>query len=131
MKNRKSSTNIVTSFIKDDDKVLILKRSNKVKWMKCLWAGVSGIIEKYDVTPLARAKSEIFEDPYNIAKYWIKGQKELKPEGGNVAFLKTHTPLVTINNNSFTNESLSLAIIHVVRDPRDIVVSYSKFMNEN
>ena len=57
-----SSTNIVTSFIKDDDKILILKRSNKVKSMKCLWAGVSGIIEKHDATPLDRAKTEIFEE---------------------------------------------------------------------
>ena len=56
------STNIVTSFIKNDDKVLILKRSNKVKSMKCLWAGVSGIIEKDDATPLDRAKTEIFEE---------------------------------------------------------------------
>jgi len=56
------STNIVTSFIKNNDKVLILKRSNKVKSMKCLWAGVSGIIEKSDTTPLARAKIEIFEE---------------------------------------------------------------------
>ena len=57
-----SSTNIVTSFIKDDDKILILKRSNKVKSMKCLWAGVSGIIEKHDATPLDRAKTEILEE---------------------------------------------------------------------
>ena len=57
-----SSTNIVTSFIKDDDKILILKRSGKVKSMKCLWAGVSGIIEKHDATPLDRAKTEIFEE---------------------------------------------------------------------
>ena len=56
------STNIVTSFIKNDGKVLILKRSDKVKSMKCLWAGVSGIIEKNDTTPLARAKTEIFEE---------------------------------------------------------------------
>ncbi len=56
------STNIVTSFIKDNDKVLILKRSNKVKSMKCLWAGVSGIIEENDATPLARAKTEILEE---------------------------------------------------------------------
>jgi len=39
-------TNIVTSFIKNGDRILILKRSDKVKSMKCLWAGVSGIIEK-------------------------------------------------------------------------------------
>ena len=57
-----SSTNIVTSFITNDDKILILKRSDKVKSMKCLWAGVSGIIEKNDATPLERAKIEIFEE---------------------------------------------------------------------
>jgi len=55
-------TNIVTSFIKNGDRILILKRSDKVKSMKCLWAGVSGIIEKNDTTPLARAKIEILEE---------------------------------------------------------------------
>tara|TARA_Y100001001_G_scaffold152787_1_gene165829 strand:+ start:292 stop:615 length:324 start_codon:yes stop_codon:yes gene_type:complete len=30
--------------------------------MKCLWAGVSGIIEKHDKTPLDRAKTEIREE---------------------------------------------------------------------
>jgi len=55
-------TNIVTSFIKNGDRILILKRCDKVKSMKCLWAGVSGIIEKNDTTPLARAKTEILEE---------------------------------------------------------------------
>ena len=55
------STKIVTSFIKDDKKLLILKRSNKVKSMKGLWAGISGIIEKNE-QPLKRAKIEIFEE---------------------------------------------------------------------
>ena len=55
------STKIVTSFIEDDNKFLILKRSNKVKSMKNLWAGVSGIIEKNE-EPLQRAKIEIFEE---------------------------------------------------------------------
>jgi len=55
------STKIVTSFIKDDKKLLILKRSNKVKSMKGLWAGISGIIEKNEV-PLKRARIEIFEE---------------------------------------------------------------------
>ena len=30
--------------------------------MKCLWAGVSGIIEKNDTAPLDRAKTEILEE---------------------------------------------------------------------
>jgi len=55
------STKIVTSFITNDDKFLILKRSNQVKSMKSLWAGISGIIEKNE-TPLDRAKIEIFEE---------------------------------------------------------------------
>jgi len=55
------STKIVTSFIKNNERVLILKRSNEVKTMKGLWAGISGIIEK-DEEPLQRAKTEIFEE---------------------------------------------------------------------
>ncbi len=55
------STRIVTSFIKDNDRFLFLKRSDKVKSMKGLWAGVSGIIEG-DEDPLKRAKTEIFEE---------------------------------------------------------------------
>jgi 8-oxo-dGTP pyrophosphatase MutT (NUDIX family) len=55
------STKIVTSFIKDDEQLLILKRSDKVKSMKGLWAGVSGIIENNE-EPLKRAKIEIFEE---------------------------------------------------------------------
>ena len=55
------STKIVTSFIKDNNKLLILKRSNKVKTMKDLWSGISGIIEN-DELPLKRAKIEIFEE---------------------------------------------------------------------
>lgn len=55
------STKIVTSFIRDNEKLLLLKRSNKVKSMKGLWAGISGIIEKNE-EPLIRAKIEIFEE---------------------------------------------------------------------
>ena len=55
------STKIVTSFITNNDKFLLLKRSEKVKSMKGLWAGVSGIIEKNE-SPLERAKIEIFEE---------------------------------------------------------------------
>lgn len=55
------ATRIVTSFLKDEDKFLILKRSKKVKTMKELWAGISGIIENNE-EPLSRAKIEIYEE---------------------------------------------------------------------
>ena len=50
-----------TTFIKNSDKILLLKRSQKVKSMKNLWAGISGIIEG-DEKPLNRAKIEIYEE---------------------------------------------------------------------
>lgn len=55
------STRIVTSFIKNSDQILILKRSEKVRSMKGLWSGVSGTIENNE-NPLDRAKIEIFEE---------------------------------------------------------------------
>jgi len=54
-------TKIVTSFLKNSNKILLLKRSEKVKSMKNLWAGISGIIEEGE-EPLNRAKIEIFEE---------------------------------------------------------------------
>ena len=73
------STKIVTSFIKDNDKFLLLKRSDTVKTMKGLWAGVSGIIEN-DEEPLSRAKIEIFEElgiPEDRIKF-LKSASEMK-----------------------------------------------------
>ena len=55
------STRIITAFIKNNNKILILKRSDKVRSMKGLWSGVSGIIENNEI-PINRAKIEIFEE---------------------------------------------------------------------
>ena len=48
-----------------------------MKSMKCLWAGISGIIEKDDSTPLNRAKIEIFEET-GIREEEIELLKEVK-----------------------------------------------------
>ena len=73
------STKIVTSFLRNNDKVLILKRSNKVKTMKGLWAGVSGIIENNEL-PLERAKIEIFEELGIVEEHinLVKTGKEMR-----------------------------------------------------
>ena len=54
-------TRIVTSFLTHNNKILILKRSQKVKTMKGLWSGISGVIENNEM-PIERAKIEIFEE---------------------------------------------------------------------
>ena len=55
------STKIVTTFLKNQNKILILKRSQKVKTMRGLWSGISGIIENNE-KPIKRAEIEIFEE---------------------------------------------------------------------
>lgn len=55
------STKIVTSFVKSDDRLLLLRRSHKVRSMKGLWGGVSGVIEE-DEEPVTRAIKEILEE---------------------------------------------------------------------
>ena len=54
-------TKIVTTFLTNSDKILLLKRSQKVKSMKNLWAGISGIIEG-DEDPVKRGKIEVYEE---------------------------------------------------------------------
>ena len=70
------STRIVTSFIKYNDQILILKRSEKVRSMKGLWSGVSGVIENNE-NPIDRAKIEIFEE-VGIKEKEIKLVKKLE-----------------------------------------------------
>ena len=82
------STKIVTSFIRNNDKLLILKRSEKVKSMKGLWAGISGIIENNEI-PLQRAKIEIFEE-VGITEEKIKLIKSAKEMRINAPQYKNH-----------------------------------------
>jgi 8-oxo-dGTP pyrophosphatase MutT (NUDIX family) len=82
------STKIVTSFIKNNDKLLILKRSKKVRSMKGLWAGISGIIENNE-KPLQRAKIEIFEE-VGITENRIKLIKSAKEMRINAPQYKNH-----------------------------------------
>ncbi len=72
---------------------------------------------------------DLKKNPFNISKYWIESQEKLKIINGNIAFLKTHNALINVNQNEFTNENISLAIIHIVRDPRDVTISYAKYRN--
>lgn len=52
---------VVTSFLTNDGKILILRRSDRVRIMKQLWAGISGYLEPEE-SPIERALSEILEE---------------------------------------------------------------------
>jgi 8-oxo-dGTP diphosphatase len=40
----KNRVNVITVFLEHDKKILILKRSRKVKTMKTKWGGISGYV---------------------------------------------------------------------------------------
>jgi len=51
---------VVTVFLMYEGKILLLKRSAKVRTMNGMWAGISGYLE--DVNPLVQALKEISEE---------------------------------------------------------------------
>ena len=65
-----------------------------------------------------------------IAKYWLEAQKRAEV-GGDFAFFKTHSGNVTLNKHKYTDEKNVLGLIYVVRDPRDVVVSYAKYLDKS
>lgn len=71
-------------------------------------------------------KSQLISDPYCTPPYWIKAQQNIQTSD-NAIFLKTHNAMCKLNGDLFTNEILSHAIIYIVRDPRDLVISNSYF----
>ncbi len=56
-----NKTIVVTSIIENDNRILILRRSERVKSFRCKWAGVSGYFEKNEDL-LSRALIEIYEE---------------------------------------------------------------------
>ena len=65
-----------------------------------------------------------------LSKYWqrIQMDQELKIKKG-FGFLKTHSCLVSIKNNLFTSADITKGYIYVVRDPRDLCISWAKHSN--
>ena len=64
-------------------------------------------------------------------KYWIEAQKRITIREGTFTFFKTHNARVKLKENHYTNELTTLGFIYISRDPRDIVLSYSKHTNKD
>ena len=62
-----------------------------------------------------------------LSKYWLTLQKKenLKISKG-FGFVKSHSSYVAISNNWFTNSSNTAGYIYIIRDPRDIAISWAK-----
>lgn len=97
------TTRIVTSFLTLDGRYLILKRSSRVRTMKDLWAGISGLIEGNE-EPLYRAKKEIHEET-NITE-------------SQITLIRT-APQIRIDSPQYENhEWLIFPFLFSVREPK-------------
>ena len=57
-----------------------------------------------------------------IHKHWEESQKTIL-ERKKVKFLKTHNSLIKAFGHDFTQPKYSLGVIHVIRDPRNVITS--------
>tara|TARA_Y100001936_G_C15966661_1_gene608722 strand:+ start:100 stop:951 length:852 start_codon:yes stop_codon:yes gene_type:complete len=67
----------------------------------------------------------------NISKVWVKNQELLSKEKGRYIFVKNHNAFLKIRGHELSNENFSAASIYLIRDPRDVVVSYAKWMQKS
>jgi hypothetical protein len=62
-----------------------------------------------------------------LSKYWqfLQSKENLKIKNG-FGFIKSHSCLISMFNNWFTTEELTAGFVYIVRDPRDVAISWSK-----
>ena len=96
----------------------------------------SHYINQFEETQLLEKNKELFgKDFYRVNdikilyKYLVRLQtKESLGFKDNFIFLKTHAGLFEINGNPFTTPMNTRGIIYILRDPRDVCLSWSKHM---
>ena len=68
-------------------------------------------------------------DDKEVFKNFIEAQKLINKKTNSIKFIKTHSSLSRINNCNFTDLNNTLGAIYVVRDPRNVVKSFSHHYN--
>ena len=71
------------------------------------------------------------KDLKDLTKKWLKIQRDWEIINGNIVFLKNHNANIEIEGTQFLDELSTLAIIHIIRDPRDLVISGSNFWKKD
>ena len=94
-------------------------------------------LKKIDQFPEKKYFKDFVKDFGNfdlIKKNWILAQDKINLNN-NIKIFKTHQGKYTVNNDDFTNNENTKAIIYIVRDPRNIVTSisnhFTKSVNES
>lgn len=91
-------------------------------------------IKQFDNTYHVKRNKHIFEDKYkNLSHiptfYKFINQLQSKKALGlkeDFMFLKTHSGMFNIDGSNFTSEENTRGIIYILRDPRDVCISWSR-----
>ena len=79
---------------------------------------------------VTKDKNLLTYDLTTLAKFRIDAQK-LFNKKNTLRFFKTHAANIKIDGFDYTNQDTTKCAIYIVRDPRDVVLSYSKFSGLN
>ncbi len=63
-----------------------------------------------------------------VINNWINAQKRINQRAKKIRFFKTHNVRGVINGNFFTDETVCLGFVHIIRNPKDIAISLAKHM---
>ena len=80
------------------------------------------MIEQYPTKKFFFDLVKDYDDPIQIQKNWINSQKIINKDK-KIRFFKTHHLFCKYGDNAFTDDANTLGVIHVVRDPRNIISS--------
>jgi len=80
------------------------------------------LLKNIDQYPDKKFFDKKIKNAQEASSNWLKSQNILIKKKKNFIF-KTHSALITINNNKFTSPETTLGIIYIIRDPRNIITS--------
>ena len=110
------------------NRIIIKKNDNEGTWLSNLHKLIDTYprINYFQNLNSSLVKESDFQNKKEIIKNWNLSQKKLNSDK-KLRLLKTHNMLCSIridqHNYSFTNEENTLGVIHVVRDPRNVITS--------
>ena len=108
--------------------IIIKKNKKDESWLSNLHKLVDTYpkIQHFQDLNSSLIKGNDFKNKNEIIKNWDKSQKRLNSDK-KLRILKTHNMLCSIEIDqhkfSFTNEENTLGVIHIVRDPRNVITS--------
>ena len=82
-------------------------------------------IDQYPQSHHFKCLTNKFNDINELSKFWIISQDKLNLDK-KIKFFKTHHLRCGIGNYTFTNSKNTIGTIYIIRDPRDVIISFAK-----